>query len=426
MVLDKYKAKFNQMQQDYIQNKTTGTGKGGEMPKEEMEEIREEDNRSPDDIYRFNGDIGKDGLIQKSEIMEDSEIMADFFREGPADGDFPEVQVNGELDCKKALFPDPPRPPIAHQNPTYGSSLKRGDEMSSLYRGWTPYGWPDTNFIHRLHGFGLSSSLYNLADQNKGRNSNNGCYPVQQQAGIGNGCSSQFPPYQNLLLPRDLPNPRTHADNNLNNSNYNESGRHISDSNAEKARLSKDEKIAREAGITFRVQEIINLPMDEFNDLLSKHDLSEDQLNMCRDIRRRGKNKVAAQNCRKRKIDQIDELQERLEEAHNVKRRLMLEHERLKATKGGEAEKLNSLMNQIIISHNLNPQHYTIKVLDNEEVQIVRKTNNNEENSRSNILEESNKNQEKNEMIDVAAFGKNWESSTSQNLNLAKLERHEM
>ena len=32
--------------------------------------------------------------------------------------------------------------------------------------------------------------------------------------------------------------------------------------------------------------------MDEFNDLLSKNDLSEEQLNICRDIRRRGKNKV--------------------------------------------------------------------------------------------------------------------------------------
>ena len=32
--------------------------------------------------------------------------------------------------------------------------------------------------------------------------------------------------------------------------------------------------------------------MDEFNDLLSKRELTEEQLNLCRDIRRRGKNKV--------------------------------------------------------------------------------------------------------------------------------------
>ena len=49
--------------------------------------------------------------------------------------------------------------------------------------------------------------------------------------------------------------------------------------------------------------------MDEFNDMLSKEELSEEQLNICRDIRRRGKNKVAAQNCRRRKIDQIRQLE---------------------------------------------------------------------------------------------------------------------
>ena len=40
-------------------------------------------------------------------------------------------------------------------------------------------------------------------------------------------------------------------------------------------------------------QDIVNLPMDEFNDLLSKRELTEEQLNLCRDIRRRGKNKVS-------------------------------------------------------------------------------------------------------------------------------------
>ena len=32
--------------------------------------------------------------------------------------------------------------------------------------------------------------------------------------------------------------------------------------------------------------------MDEFNDMIGKQGYSEDQLNMCRDIRKRGKNKV--------------------------------------------------------------------------------------------------------------------------------------
>lgn len=39
-------------------------------------------------------------------------------------------------------------------------------------------------------------------------------------------------------------------------------------------------------------EDIINLPMDEFNERISKYDLTEAQLSLIRDIRRRGKNKV--------------------------------------------------------------------------------------------------------------------------------------
>ena len=40
------------------------------------------------------------------------------------------------------------------------------------------------------------------------------------------------------------------------------------------------------------VEDIIHKPMEEFNDILSKHSVSEEIINICRDIRRRGKNKV--------------------------------------------------------------------------------------------------------------------------------------
>lgn len=44
--------------------------------------------------------------------------------------------------------------------------------------------------------------------------------------------------------------------------------------------------------IPITTEDVINLPMDEFNERLSKYDLSESQLSLIRDIRRRGKNKV--------------------------------------------------------------------------------------------------------------------------------------
>lgn len=73
--------------------------------------------------------------------------------------------------------------------------------------------------------------------------------------------------------------------------------------------------------------DIINLPMDEFNERLSKYDLTESQLSLIRDIRRRGKNKVAAQNCRKRKLDQIISLADEVDQVRKRKERLVNEQE---------------------------------------------------------------------------------------------------
>lgn len=67
--------------------------------------------------------------------------------------------------------------------------------------------------------------------------------------------------------------------------------------------------------------------MDEFNERLSKYELSETQLSLIRDIRRRGKNKVAAQNCRKRKLDQILSLADEVKEVKKQKDRLNADHD---------------------------------------------------------------------------------------------------
>lgn len=96
---------------------------------------------------------------------------------------------------------------------------------------------------------------------------------------------------------------------------------------SEDEHLTRDEKRARALSVPIAVDDIINLPMDEFNERLSKYDLSEAQLSLIRDIRRRGKNKVAAQNCRKRKLDQILSLADEVKEMRDRKMRLVNEHE---------------------------------------------------------------------------------------------------
>ena len=58
-------------------------------------------------------------------------------------------------------------------------------------------------------------------------------------------------------------------------------------------RISRDERLVMELRIPFTVNDIIEKPMDQFNDLLARVDITEEQINVCRDIRRRGKNKVS-------------------------------------------------------------------------------------------------------------------------------------
>jgi len=94
-------------------------------------------------------------------------------------------------------------------------------------------------------------------------------------------------------------------------------------------RLTRDEKAAKNLNIPYSVSYIINCSMEEFNDILNNKSLANEQIGLCRDIRRRGKNKIAAQNCRKRKIDQICNLEEELDSVRTKKRNLLEERELL-------------------------------------------------------------------------------------------------
>jgi predicted DNA-binding ArsR family transcriptional regulator len=57
-------------------------------------------------------------------------------------------------------------------------------------------------------------------------------------------------------------------------------------------RLTRDEKPAKNLNIPYSVQFIITCSMEEFNDILNNKSLDNEQISLCRNIRRRGKNKV--------------------------------------------------------------------------------------------------------------------------------------
>nr|XP_057937762.1 LOW QUALITY PROTEIN: nuclear factor erythroid 2-related factor 2a [Doryrhamphus excisus] len=108
-------------------------------------------------------------------------------------------------------------------------------------------------------------------------------------------------------------------------------------------RLSRDEQRAKALKIPFTVDMITNLPVDDFNELMSKNQLNEAQLALVRDIRRRGKNKVAAQNCRKRKMENIVGLEHDLDSLKEEKERLLSEKLRNMSGLREMKRQLNSL-----------------------------------------------------------------------------------
>ena len=63
-------------------------------------------------------------------------------------------------------------------------------------------------------------------------------------------------------------------------------------SSSSNGRLSRNERLVMDMKIPMTVREIIQNPIEEFNDLLTSKDITEEKINICRDIRRRGKNKV--------------------------------------------------------------------------------------------------------------------------------------
>ncbi|KAL4656670.1 nuclear factor erythroid 2-related factor 2 [Arapaima gigas] len=113
------------------------------------------------------------------------------------------------------------------------------------------------------------------------------------------------------------------------------------------SRLSRDEQRAKTLQIPFAVDLIINLPVDDFNEMMSKHQLTEAQLALVRDIRRRGKNKVAAQNCRKRKMESIAGLENELDSLREEKERLQREKAENSSSLRRAKQQLSSLYQEV-------------------------------------------------------------------------------
>lgn len=135
----------------------------------------------------------------------------------------------------------------------------------------------------------------------------------------------------------------------------------------EEREVSRDEMRARAMCIPFSVLQIVNMPVEEFLEVLDGHGFSPEQVTLLRDIRRRGKNKLAAQNCRKRKLDAITGLQEQVERLQAQRDKLLREKQLTAKTMGAVDQQIKQLTRDVLArlrddsGQPLNPERFTLQ-----------------------------------------------------------------
>uniref|UniRef100_A0A8C6T5I4 Nuclear factor, erythroid 2-like 3 n=1 Tax=Neogobius melanostomus TaxID=47308 RepID=A0A8C6T5I4_9GOBI len=141
--------------------------------------------------------------------------------------------------------------------------------------------------------------------------------------------------------------------------------------------LSRDELRARAMCLPFSVLQIVNMPVEEFLDVLESHGFTPDQVTLLRDIRRRGKNKLAAQNCRKRKLDAITGLQEEVARLQAQRDRLLRDKRLTAKTMCAVGQQIQQLTRDVLsrlrdpLGQPLNPDRYSLQCGANGKVVLV-------------------------------------------------------
>ncbi len=132
-------------------------------------------------------------------------------------------------------------------------------------------------------------------------------------------------------------------------------------------RAFRDERRAQAMSLPLSVHDIINLSMEAFNEAISSCKLNHAQHILIRDIRRRGKNKMAAQSCRKRKLNSLVDLEEEIEGLKIEKEQIKEENERNVRKLHETKEKLRKLYNEVFRQlrdehgNSYNPREYKLQ-----------------------------------------------------------------
>ena len=82
---------------------------------------------------------------------------------------------------------------------------------------------------------------------------------------------------------------------------------HFTNITSVKSRKSKNEMLASSLGLTAAdLDNLINHPIEVMTSMAEARGYTEEEVNILRDIRRRGKNLIAAHHCRNRKLGAVE------------------------------------------------------------------------------------------------------------------------
>lgn len=123
--------------------------------------------------------------------------------------------------------------------------------------------------------------------------------------------------------------------------------------------LSASER-ALQVQLPFSVDWIVNLNRNDFQHLLKQQVLSHEQLEFVHDIRRRSKNRLAAQRCRKRKLDCIYNLKCEINKLKTEREKLIMEKNLLTQRKMETCRSVSTLCQRVCSESNLQPKELQV------------------------------------------------------------------
>ncbi|XP_059837384.1 transcription regulator protein BACH2 [Hypanus sabinus] len=111
-----------------------------------------------------------------------------------------------------------------------------------------------------------------------------------------------------------------------------------------------------EVKLPFPIDQITDLPRNDFQMMVKMHKLTTEQLEFIHDVRRRSKNRIAAQRCRKRKLDCIQNLECEIQKLLCEKEKLLTERNQLNACMGELWDNFSCLCQEVCSDVQLSPE----------------------------------------------------------------------